>query len=314
MQLCIFRRGNFIHKSSHQKNHICYYQTNLHWQSHQNYLQMECLLTFRKNTDTGLYNHFSISFPQTHWTAWIKSSTFSASRKCFPNKLSSKINFIKKLASRNSFSRPVVKSAIYQVLNTTEQSTENAESPEVLTIYVCMPYYSDKGLSLLKSSLRKFWSNCVKTCPIRFKAQYDVNKTEFYCNTKIKQLRLWFLLSWLWYQLHSQNRKKVVWKNNWTCLVWKKKQKKQWCLQTSQRQHRVLEHLFDIACLHSPLFTSPSPIQNSDKFDLRTARINLVQDNTEITDKHKNWNILLFKGALKIKRIKSNFEPWIESL
>ena len=62
-----------------------------------------------------------------------------------------------------------------------------------------------------------------------------------------------------------------------------------------------VQHLFNIASQHLSLFTSSSPIQNSDKFDLRTARINLVQDNNEITDKHKNLNILLFKEALKIK-------------
>ena len=64
-----------------------------------------------------------------------------------------------------------------------------------------------------------------------------------------------------------------------------------------------VQHLFDIASLHSSLFTSSAPIQNSDKFDLRTTRINLVQDNTEIIDRHKNWNILLFKEALKIKEL-----------
>ena len=42
---------------------------------------------------------------------------------------------------------------------------------------------------------------------------------------------------------------------------------------------------------------------------LRTVRINLVQDNTEIIDKHKNWNIILFKEALKF-----NLELWIEGL
>ena len=31
------------------------------------------------------------------------------------------------------------------------RSADNAESPEVLTIYVRIRYYSDKGLSLLKS-------------------------------------------------------------------------------------------------------------------------------------------------------------------
>ena len=62
-------------------------------------------------------------------------------------------------------------------------------------------------------------------------------------------------------------------------------------------------HLFGIASLHSSLFTSSAPTQNNEKFDLRTVRINLVQDNTEIIDRHKNWNILLFKEALNIKEL-----------
>ena len=41
-----------------------------------------------------------------------------------------------------------------------------------------------------------------------------------------------------------------------------------------------VQHLLDIASLYLSLFTSSAPIQNSDKFDLRTTRINLVQDNT----------------------------------
>ena len=55
--------------------------------------------------------------------------------------------------------------------------------------------------------------------------------------------------------------------------------------------------------MHSSLFTSSSPIQNSEKFDLRTTEINLVQDNSEIIDWHKNWNILFLKEALKVKEL-----------
>ena len=61
-----------------------------------------------------------------------------------------------------------------------------------------------------------------------------------------------------------------------------------------------VQNLFDIASLHSLLFTSSVPFQNSDKFDLKTAHINLLQDNTEITDRHRDWNIV-FKEVLKIK-------------
>ena len=112
--------------------------------------------------------------------------TLHASRIWLPNKLPSEINFIKKLASSNGFPIFVVKRIIHQVLNTTEESTANTESPEVLTFYVRMPYYSDKGLLILKSCLQKIRSNGIKTDFIRFKTQYDVNKIEFNCNTKEK--------------------------------------------------------------------------------------------------------------------------------
>ena len=110
---------------------------------------------FRKNTNTGLYTHFSSYVSLTHRTAWIKSLTSHASHICLPNKLSSEINFIKKLASWKGFPIFVAKKIIHQVLNTADESTNNAESPGVLTFYICMPYYSDRGLSLLKSCLRK---------------------------------------------------------------------------------------------------------------------------------------------------------------
>ena len=53
-----------------------------------------------------------------------------------------------------------------------------------------------------------------------------------------------------------------------------------------------IQHLFDIASLRWSLFMSLPPIQNSDKFDIRIARISLVQDNTEIFDWDKYLNNL----------------------
>ena len=79
---------------------------------------------------------------------------------------------------RNGFLRSVVKSIIHQVLNITDIRTDNAESPEVLTIYLRIPYNSNKALLLLKSCLHKIQSNCVKTHSIKFKIQNDVNKIE----------------------------------------------------------------------------------------------------------------------------------------
>ena len=91
---------------------------------------------FRKNTNTGLYNHFSSYVPWTYRTAWIKSLTSRVSHICLPDKLSSEINFFKKLASWTGFPIFFIKRIINQVLNITGESTNNAESPDVLTIYI----------------------------------------------------------------------------------------------------------------------------------------------------------------------------------
>ena len=58
---------------------------------------------------------------------------------CFSNKLSSEINFIKKLASWNGVPRPVIKCIIHQVLNTRNKSTDNANHLRYWTsTFVCL--------------------------------------------------------------------------------------------------------------------------------------------------------------------------------
>ena len=59
--------------------------------------------------------------------------------------------------------------------------------------------------------------------------------------------------------------------------------------------------MFDIGILTPSLFTN-NLIDH--ELNLRSTHLNLVQMNTQIIDHHKNWNILLFKEAIKIKEIK----------
>ena len=121
---------------------------------------------------------------------------------------------------------------------------------------------------------------------IRFKSQYDVNKIEFYCNTKDKTTVL--------------SNSFVVY--NFSCpgcganyigkterALYERAVEHTW----TDNNSTIYKHLNDC-----------TGVQNSDKFDLRTTRINSVQNNTEIVDRHKNWNILLFKEALKLKELK----------
>ena len=61
---------------------------------------------------------------------------------------------------------------------------------------------------------------------------------------------------------------------------------------------------------------TPSLLTNNiinDEFDLRSSRVNLVQMNTRIIDRHKNWNFLVFKEAIKIKEIKPTLNTGLKA-
>ena len=69
--------------------------------------------------------------------------------------------------------------------------------------------------------------------------------------------------------------------------------------------------MFDIGKLAPSLFTN-NLIDH--ELDLRSTRINLAQMNNQIIDRHKNWNILLFKEAIKIKEIKPSLNIGITTV
>ena len=68
--------------------------------------------------------------------------------------------------------------------------------------------------------------------------------------------------------------------------------------------------MFEIGKLSSSLLTNNTI---DDKFDLRLSRVNFVQMNTRIIDRHKNWNVLLFKEAIKIKEIKPTLNTGLKA-
>ena len=59
--------------------------------------------------------------------------------------------------------------------------------------------------------------------------------------------------------------------------------------------------MFNIAKLSLLLFFISIIDEEQDR---KTSRINSVQRNARIIDHHKNWNILLFEEAIKIKEKK----------
>ena len=166
-----------------------------------------------------------------------------------------------------------------------------------------MPYYSDKGLSLFKFCMQKLNLIASKLVPLNLILDITLIKLSFICNTKDKAAVLWnsFVYDFSCPDCganYIRKTERTLYAHAWTDI------------NSAVCKHlnccTTVQYLLDITSLHLSQFTSSSRIQNSDKFDLRTARFNLVHDNTGIIDRHKNWNTILFKEALKIKE----FQFW----
>ena len=68
-------------------------------------------------------------------------------------------------------------------------------------------------------------------------------------------------------------------------------------MENHLNQRVKVQYLLNITSLILALFSNDRNIGNADS---RHSRINLVTDNTNIIDRYKNFNICLFKEALKI--------------
>ena len=61
---------------------------------------------------------------------------------------------------------------------------------------------------------------------------------------------------------------------------------------------------------------TPSLLANNiinGEFDLRSSHVNLVQMSIQIIDRHKNWNVLQFKEAIKIKEMKPTLNTGLKA-
>ena len=155
-------------------------------------------------------------------------------------------------------------------------------------------------------------SNCKKDHPIVFRLLYDVTKLEFFCNTKDRTPKL--NESFVVYEFICPGcNANYVGKTERTlherCAehAWDDKDS---VVFNHLNECIGVQHMFEIGKL------TPSLLTNNiidDEFDLRSSRINLVQMNTRIIDRHKNWNVLLFKEAIKTKEIKLILNNGFES-
>ena len=140
-------------------------------------LSPDGLSIFRKYTNTRLYVNFNSYVPWSYCVSWIRSLVSRAHAICQPDKLKLEINFIKKFASWNDFPKAIASAIINRSLNNDDKTGQANDSDlnmdtDVTSIYFRMPYFGDKGVSLIKASINKIRANCIKNQKTVFSKYY----------------------------------------------------------------------------------------------------------------------------------------------
>ena len=305
---------DFVHKKLNSFDKNLKFTVDLFDKETPHFLDLELspdgLSIFRKDTNTGLYVNFNSYVPWSYRVSWIRSLVSRAHAICKPDILKLEINLIKKFASWNDFPKAIASAIINRSLNNDDKTDQTNESDpnmdtDVTTIYFRMPYFGDKGVSLIKACINKIRANCIKNRKIVFKILYDVAKTEVFCNNKDKTSFL--CQSNVVYKFVCPGcNSSYVGKTERTLS--ERTTEHAWSSNDSAIKFHLdsCDAFNDILCIHnmSPSLFSDTWFSDAGSDNHRALRIELVQNNTTIIDRHNNWNILLFKEALKIKELK----------
>ena len=251
------------------------------------------LSIFRKVTNTGLYTDFDSYTPWSYRKAWISSLANRAFRICSANKLKNEIKTIKKFASWNNFPRHVANKLIEIAREnlTRDNDMPDINDDNVITLWLRIPYAGKEGDDLISALKRKLKSCVQKGCIVKFKLLYSTTKLSYFTNMKDRTETLY--------------KSNVVYKFTCpgckACYIGKTERNLyQRCIEhATTKESAVHDHLLkcEQIAYQLNLFT-----MNLDDFNPREIYINLVNDNTSIIDSSDNWNNLLLKEALYIKR------------
>ena len=155
----------------------------------------------------------------------------------------------------------------------------------------------------LKSCKGKIKINCKNDQPVVFNILYDVCKMEFFYNTKDRSsiVNQSFAVCEFMCPGCGANYVRKTERTLYERCV-----EHTWSNQNSIVKNQLnqcveVQYLLNITSLVPALFWNNNNIGNNDN---RNSRINLVTDNTNITDRYKYFNILLFQEALKINERK----------
>ena len=252
---------------------------------------------YHKHTQTGQYVSFD-SFTLWKWKiSWISSLVTRAKRICSENYLDQEIQLIKNYAAWNGYPKHIVNSIVKRALRDKESNNIKEETTtDTVKIFIDLKFSGNTGDRIVKNCMKKLHKCFKKEVTVKFVLRYQTTKLSYFTNTKDKSPFL----------SQSSVIYKFVCPGCKSCYVGKtdrtlheRTKEHAYAKGNKNEQSAIYEHLS--LCTHyshiADLFKIDTNSFNSNQFN-----VSQIRDNTIILDRGNNWNVLLFKEALMIKK------------
>ena len=228
---------------------------------------------------------------------WISSLANRAKQIC------SQID-LEKDASWNGYPRYIVNSIITRTMKQT-RIREREDDTDAIKIFVKLKYSGVKADQLIKGCFKKLYKCFKKDIKVKFILQYTTTKMSFFTNTKDKTPFL--SQSTLVYKFSCPGcNESYIEKTDRTILDRVKEHGS--CSKADKSA--IFDHITNCSNYQHIL-----GIFNIDKCDVNYNNFNTnqIKDNIVILDKADNWNVLLFKEALMIKKLGPSLNTGLKS-
>ena len=185
--------------------------------------------------------------------------------------------------------------------------SDNENDENIVKIYLDLKYSGDKADRVIKQCLKKLSKYFKHNIHVKFILNYQTTKMSFFTNTKDKTSTL--SQSSIVYKFSYPGcTSSYIGKTDRT--LFKKTEEHGYSNPNENDQSAIYEHIS--VCQN---FCHIHDIFKTLNNDVNINKLNIAQirDNSAILDKAANWNVLLFKEALYIKRQKPSLNNGLKA-
>ena len=252
---------------------------------------------YHKHTQTGQYVNFD-SFILWNWkVSWICTLVTTARRSRLENYLDKEIQLIKNYAAWNGYPKHINNSIVKPPLCDKESSNITEKSSrDTVKIFIDLKFSGNTGDRIVKNYIKELYESFKKEVTVKFVLHYQTTKLSYLTNTKDKTA---FLSQSSVINNFVGPGCKSCYVGETDRILHERTKEHAYAKGNKNEQSAIYEHLS--LCTHyshiADLFKIDTNSFNSNQFN-----VSQIRDTTIILDRVNNWNVLLFKEALMIKR------------